>query len=190
MDVLESIGRQPWVIATALVVGGFLASRLLVALVRPLLARLARSSSWRWDDLLVAAVATPLSLLVAIRLLHGALPWLPVDARTGELVRSASAMLTTAAVMWAGFRTIDVAVSVLAQRPWALDRPASRSLLAIGGRVAKAALVVLSAIMVLAYLGVSVASLAAGLGIGGLALALASQKTVENLFGTISNGVD
>jgi MscS family membrane protein len=35
-----------------------------------------------------------------------------------------------------------------------------------------------------------VASLIAGLGIGGLALALAAQKTVENLFGAFSIGVD
>jgi MscS family membrane protein len=37
---------------------------------------------------------------------------------------------------------------------------------------------------------VSVASLIAGLGIGGLAVALAAQKTLENLFGTLSIGVD
>jgi MscS family membrane protein len=42
----------------------------------------------------------------------------------------------------------------------------------------------------LAQLGVSVASLVAGLGIGGLAVALAAQKTLENLFGTLSIGVD
>jgi MscS family membrane protein len=35
-----------------------------------------------------------------------------------------------------------------------------------------------------------VASLIAGLGIGGLALALAAQKTVENLFGSVSVSVD
>jgi MscS family membrane protein len=35
-----------------------------------------------------------------------------------------------------------------------------------------------------------VGSLVAGLGIGGVALALAAQKTVENLFGSLSIGVD
>jgi MscS family membrane protein len=35
-----------------------------------------------------------------------------------------------------------------------------------------------------------VASLLAGLGIGGIALALAAQKTVENLFGSVAIGVD
>ena len=42
----------------------------------------------------------------------------------------------------------------------------------------------------LSELGIPVASLVAGLGIGGLAIALAGQKTVEHLFGTVSIGFD
>jgi MscS family membrane protein len=50
--------------------------------------------------------------------------------------------------------------------------------------------VIIAGIVGLAELGVSVASLVAGLGIGGLAVALAAQKTLENLFGTLSIGID
>jgi MscS family membrane protein len=42
----------------------------------------------------------------------------------------------------------------------------------------------------LSQLGYPVASLLAGLGLGGLALALAAQKTVEHLFGSLSLAVD
>jgi MscS family membrane protein len=45
-------------------------------------------------------------------------------------------------------------------------------------------------VAVLNELGFQVASLLAGLGIGGIALALAAQKTVENLFGSVAIGVD
>ena len=45
-------------------------------------------------------------------------------------------------------------------------------------------------IAVVSALGFPVASLIAGLGIGGLALALAAQKTVENLFGAFAIGFD
>jgi MscS family membrane protein len=48
----------------------------------------------------------------------------------------------------------------------------------------------IAAIAVLSELGYPVTSLVAGLGIGGVALALAAQKTVENLFGSLSIGVD
>jgi MscS family membrane protein len=45
-------------------------------------------------------------------------------------------------------------------------------------------------VAILAELGYPVTSLLAGLGIGGLAVALAAQKTVENVFGAFSIGVD
>jgi MscS family membrane protein len=48
----------------------------------------------------------------------------------------------------------------------------------------------LGAVAVLNELGFKVASLLAGVGIGGIALALAAQKTVENVFGSVSIGVD
>jgi MscS family membrane protein len=62
--------------------------------------------------------------------------------------------------------------------------------LSIASRLAKVAVILIAGIVALAQLGVSVASLVAGLGIGGLAVALAAQKTLENLFGTLSIGVD
>jgi MscS family membrane protein len=48
----------------------------------------------------------------------------------------------------------------------------------------------LGAVSVLASLGYPVAGLLAGLGVGGLALALAFQKTGEHLFGSIALAVD
>ncbi len=190
MSVLERLVASPWFVSLGLVLGGFIGGRLLVIVLRPLLSRIAKRSTWRWDDVLVEATATPLCMLFAVRALYAVLPWLAMEARGRALVDTTAAVLTTGLIVWAGFRAMDVAVATLARRPWAIDRPATRSLLAIAGRVGKAVLVVLSAIVVLAHLGVSVASLIAGLGIGGLALALASQKTVENLFGTLSIGVD
>ena len=63
-------------------------------------------------------------------------------------------------------------------------------LLPLGRKMAKIVLLALALVSVLNELGFQVASLLAGLGIGGIALALAAQKTVENLFGSIAIGVD
>ena len=56
--------------------------------------------------------------------------------------------------------------------------------------MAKIAAIAVAAIAVLSEFGYPVTSLVAGLGIGGIALALAAQKTVENLFGSLSIGID
>ena len=60
----------------------------------------------------------------------------------------------------------------------------------LGARIGKALVVAMAIVGILSTLGYPVASLVAGLGIGGLAIALAAQKTVENLFGAFSIGVD
>jgi MscS family membrane protein len=180
----------PWTITIGAVLLAFMIGRILVRLSRPLLARVAGRTSADWDDRLVELMAWPLSLVLALQALRIASPWLPLDARATTTLNSAVAIVTTLAVLWTAFRGIDLGRNVLERRSWAIDRPSSRSVLAIGARLAKVAVLAIAGIVALAQLGVSVASLIAGLGIGGLAVALAAQKTLENLFGTLSIGVD
>jgi MscS family membrane protein len=180
----------PWTITIAAVLTAFMIGRILVRLARPMLARMAGRTSVDWDDRLVELMAWPLSLVLALQAARIASPWLPLDARATTTLNNAVAIVTTLAVLWTAFRGIDLGRNVLERRSWAIDRPSSRSVLSIGARLAKVSVLLIAGIVVLAQLGVSVASLIAGLGIGGLAVALAAQKTLENLFGTLSIGVD
>jgi MscS family membrane protein len=187
---LGEVATAPWTITVVAVVVAFLIGRVIVQVARPLLGRFAGRTAADWDDRLVELMASPLSLVLALQALRIASPWLPLDARALGTLAGAIAIVTTLAVLWTAFRSIDLARSVLERRSWAIDRPSSRSLLSIGGRLAKVSVLVISGIVALAQLGVSVASLITGLGIGGLAVALGAQKTLENLFGTLSIGVD
>jgi MscS family membrane protein len=190
MELVHALKSSPWAIATVALLATLITTRLLAMVVAPLLRWTAARSAWSWDDVLVKATVSPLCLLLAVQLQRVILPWITLTPSVRELLAGLATALTTVAVLWAGFRLVDVAVSVVVSRPWAQGRPSTRSLLAISGRFTKVFIVLISAIAVLAHLGVPVASLVAGLGVGGLALALAAQKTVENLFGTLSIGVD
>lgn len=190
MDVILDRLSNRWLLAAVVLVATVIMARLLRMVVAPVLGWVARRSSWSWDDLLAARIASPLSSLLAVQLLQGGLPWIEIGKKQRALIEPLITVMTTVLVLWAGFRAVDVAVSVIISRSWAAGRPATRSLIAIAGRFTKVVIVLVSAIAVLAHLGVSVTSLVAGVGVGGLALALAAQKTVENLFGTLSIGVD
>jgi MscS family membrane protein len=168
---LWRVATAPWTITSVAVVVAFLVGRVIVRLARPLLARIAGRTGADWDDQLVDLMASPLSLVLALQALRIASPWLPLDARGAATLADAVAIVTTLAVLWTAFRGIDLVRSVLERRSWAIDRPASRSLLSIGARLVKVAVLIIAGIMALAELGVSVASLVAGLGIGGLAVA-------------------
>jgi MscS family membrane protein len=187
---LGRVAMAPWSITLGAVVLAFVLGRIIVRVARPLLAHMANRTANEWDDRLVKLMSWPLSLVLALQALRMASPWLPLDGRALDTLTDAVAIATTFAVLWTAFRGIDLAQSVLERRSWAVGRPSSRSVLRIGSRFAKVTVLAISGIVALAQLGVSVASLVAGLGIGGLAVALAAQKTLENLFGTLSIGVD
>src|SRR4030095_9051053 len=93
-------------------------------------------------------------------------------------------------LFWAAISMVEAVRLALAEE--ASARPERRALLGIGGRMLKMVVARLAGGVgvVMAELGFSVTSLLAGIGVGGLGLALAAQKTVENVFGAFSLGVD
>jgi MscS family membrane protein len=93
-------------------------------------------------------------------------------------------------VFWVLLRAVDVADHLITRSDWASRRLASRSFVSLGGKVLKIAVVIIAVVTALSQAGYPVGSIIAGLGIGGLALALAAQKTVENVFGEFSIAVD
>ncbi len=157
---------------------------------RALVLRLARRTQASWDDVVAARLGGPLTLawsLGAAGLMLAALGLAqPAQALVDRLLRAGLLVV----VFWSMLRGVDVAMASLSQAAWARERQGSRSLLSLTGRIAKVVVAALAVIAALSELGYPVASLLAGLGLGGLAFALAAQKTVENLFGALSIGLD
>jgi MscS family membrane protein len=65
-------------------------------------------------------------------------------------------------------------------------RTGTGSVMLLGERILKALILILAVFLILSTLGFNMTTALAGLGIGGIAVAFAAQKTLENLFGGIS----
>lgn len=167
-----------------------LAGGVLGRIVVRVLARVVRQTKIEWDDALLEHVAGPLRAACVLAVARATTPALELDARVAALLGDGILIGAVVVLFWLLFRIVDVGRSALSQRTWARDNPSSRSLLSIGARTIKVILIALAVLTVLAALGVPITSLVAGFGIGGLAVALAAQKTIENLFGTYSIGLD
>lgn len=72
----------------------------------------------------------------------------------------------------------------------AVTRPGSRALVSLVSRTLQFVLIAFAILAALSLLGFQVGNVLAGLGIGGIALALGAQKTLENLFGAFALTVD
>lgn len=142
------------------------------------------------DDELVTKLRRPLRLLGTIAVFRLAMPLLELpEVRAGTITDVLLAMLAIG-IVWGALRAIDVIVTHAATAGWAKSRPSSRQLLSLIGRILKVVVVVIATVSFLGAIGLPIGSLLAGLGIGGIAIAFGAQKTVENLFGAFSLGVD
>lgn len=157
---------------------------------RLVLSHLAARTRTTWDDALLERIAAPLTAFWAIAIVTVLQPWLALPDGAASVLHRALRAATYLVFFWAGFRSVNVAFALLSAGPWTRASPGLGGLLPLGRKVAKVLLLALGAVAVLNELGFQVASLLAGLGIGGIALALAAQKTVENLFGSVAIGVD
>jgi MscS family membrane protein len=179
-----------WIALPLLALAALALGSLLARLMRRVLVKIASRTPVRWDSLLAERVGGPLSIAWAVVVLYLTVPWLGLRPSADEWVSSVLRGLLFAAFFWMLARSVDVAGESIAGSPWGRTRAASRSLVPLGSRVAKLVVLALAVVALLSQLGYPVASLLAGLGIGGIALALAAQKTVENLFGAFSIGAD
>lgn len=164
---------------------GFLASSVL----RRVLARVFERTQTTWDDRLLSRLRGPITVALALALLRAALPFLYLYQSAAALAQKSLHGLFLANLLWTVWRLVDAFAEIAWDSSWSHGHGA-RALIPLARRIGKAAVAVAAAVVFLATLGYSVTSLVAGLGIGGLALALASQKTFENLFGAFSLGVD
>jgi len=136
------------------------------------------------EDLLRNA-AGPLQLTLAVLLFYAGSVALQLSVRSQALVDDGAKILAIAGVTWLLSRCVDLLAHTMATRLM-MRRHVALSFVPLGRRSIKVLLVIVGVIATLQTIGLNATSLLAGLGIGGLAVALAAQKTVENLFGSIT----
>ena len=173
IEFLQSV----WVQRAAFAVGGILLGYLVERLVIERARKLASISRFKWDDLLVEALrGLPTVWLgsggVYFALNIGTVPPLIMNTALPILM-----VLVIGSMALGGMRLAGGAVETLSTR----TQGAIRSPTLVVG-LAKGAVGVLGFIIILQNLGIDITPMITALGIGGLAVALALQDTLGNLF--------
>ncbi len=155
-----------------------------------LFVRLAGRTALVWDRKVLGRIGTPLLLAWSLNLF-----WLGAQflVLTDPAYRSIDSFVTAGMVFvifWALWQASGAIAEQMLLRPWATRSASARTLVTVGGNFARSAIFCLGGLAVLAAAGYPVGTLLAGLGIGGLAIAFGAQKTIENIFGSLSLVVD
>ena len=156
-----------------------LASRLLVASLRPLLRRFTREL----DERKLASLG-PLRLLVLALFCYGA-SFFGLTLTARHIWEGVAATLTVLALCWLSLRLMDVVTGSTLERLRRASRREATALVRLINRLSKAAAVIVAGLVLLYLSGIDPTAVLAGLGVGGLAIGFGAQRTIENLFGGI-----
>ncbi len=162
---LISMGAAIWFVAGLVSTG-------LVAMVRPLID--------------AAAVRGPLRVCLAIVGFREAMEFAAPASLPRLFIERAMALAFSLGLAWAASGAIDLAAERWHARMNPRVQSVTFSVLPLGRQILKLALYLVAVLGVFSAWGYNTSTVIAGLGVGGLAVALAAQKTIENLFGGIS----
>lgn len=158
--------------------------------VRLVFLRLARRASLSYADEIVEEMKSPLRMILGLLIALAGITALRFNADARGVFYFIGRTALVIAFTWVMFRTVNVVANVAGRNFLASGRVAAYSTIPLGRKTAKATLGILGIIGLLQNFGVNVSALIAGLGVGGLAVALAGQKTLENFFGGLTVSVD
>jgi MscS family membrane protein len=132
------------------------------------------------------SLVAPEAVLIASFVFRAALPLLALPLALQDALGLAASGLAWLGIVWLGARLADRLATGLLARSLHSGWSHAANLIPLAARIAKLALAAITSLAVLQSVGVNVTGVLAGLGIGGLAVALVAQKTLENLFGGFS----
>jgi len=176
-------------IAALFLIGAVLLRRVATTIIFNQLKKLAAKTETTLDDKLFPALEAPVATFIMLVGIFSALQVLKLSAHTDLFIGYGVTVSFSLAIFWGLLCALGVLLdhahevalerqmSVAAFMPWI-----KKSLVAM--------FVVLGLLLTVQSLGYNVSAILSGLGIGGLAFALAAQDTIANLFGSIVVAID
>ncbi|MBI5060139.1 mechanosensitive ion channel family protein [candidate division KSB1 bacterium] len=180
-----------YLLALSCLAGGWVLRQILMGALRHVM-HLSAKTETAIDDILIDAISKPLSLMCFVLGVWAAIEVLPLSPELinfARFVRGGVKAVTVLVVVWFALRLIDRSTRHMQERAVETKSPIL-DFVPLFRKTAKIFLVLIGILIIIQDLGYSVASLIAGLGLGGLALGLAAKDTLANFFGSVVIFVD
>ena len=166
-----------WVQRVGFVVGGLVFGIVLEFVVIRRAQKLAERSRFKWDDLLIGSIRGVATMWSGAGGVYLALNVGTVDPLLMNTVQSVLMVLVLGSLVIAVMRAVGGGVEMLSDRAGgAIKSPT------LVVNLARMAVAILGLFIILQNLGIDITALITALGIGGIAVALALQDTLGNLF--------
>ncbi len=177
--------RWQWLGLLALLLAGLALDRLVTGLGRVAAERYLARTVRNVETGRLKRALRPAGLLAAALLWWAAIYWLGLPTQVLGMLRLAAHFVVAVSFVWTAYRLVDIIAAVLEERASQTGNTFDDLLVPLVRKTFKVLVVAFGLLFIADSLELPIGSIVAGLGIGGLAVALAAQDAVKNLFGSL-----
>jgi MscS family membrane protein len=165
----------------------FYISKALDVLIAGRVKRWAEKTTTKLDDSLVQVLRGPVKIIAFVILLHIGMRVYSWPEVLADFLSKALKIIVAVSITYVLLKVVDVMLGLWRDRTATPENEQfSRQLLPLIGKTLKVFVVIVAALVTSQNLGFNVTGLIASLSIGGLAVGLAAQDTLANLFGAVA----
>jgi len=180
-----------WLVALLIIIGSFIIAKALFWVSSNILKKFTKKTKTQLDDIIVDKVEEPVIMAVLLGGFWFGLHYLTLSDGFANFLDKAFYVAITFDVSWLVVRLVDaVIVEYLTPLVKKTDANLDDQLLPIIRKSLKAVIWIVAVVVGLNNAGYDVGALIAGLGLGGLAFAMAAKDSVANLFGGVTVFMD
>lgn len=186
---VEVMGNPLWQYLASLIyiLLAFYVSKLLDSIIHVQLRRWAAKTQTRFDDIMLELVRGPVKVISFVILLHIGLRVFSWPEWGAAFISNGLKITVAVSLTYVALRFVDVMMGVWHQRVTAHQEGAmDAGLLPIIRKTIKIFVTMVAVLVTSQNLGMNITAFLASLSIGGLAVGLAAQDTLSNLFGAVA----
>ncbi|MFP4496898.1 MAG: mechanosensitive ion channel family protein [Vulcanimicrobiota bacterium] len=187
--LFEQFSNQQILMAAGAIVVGIIINKIVHYFVSKKMKKLAEQTESDHDDNFIGAIETPLSIFIYLWFFYLALQILDPTEYMKHINKTFFALVAID-VTWLLLRMVDVGTKYMTDKYTEKNPTVATALFPLINKTIKIFLVLITFILIVQNLGYSVSSLLAGLGIGGIAVAMAAKDTLANIFGSFMIFID
>jgi MscS family membrane protein len=187
---LFSLLLWQWTYAALLLVVAFAAGRLVQFVLKTQLRHLGEGAGLTLPDREYDRTRWPLVALTTALIVAWGIPDLQLSVGASHTVSTAAWLIVGLMIVVTASRLVNLVAAYAAARAAATETKLDDQVIPLVRQATQVIVFALGVLLVLQNWGVDVAGLIAGLGIGGLAFALAAKDTIANVFGSLNIFLD
>ncbi|MDO9154671.1 MAG: mechanosensitive ion channel family protein [Paludibacter sp.] len=179
---------ESWGISLLVIIGAIILNNIIVLINKKIIQKITQKTTNRLDDILFKMLEAPVLLGIILAAIWFAALRLNLDIKVDNIISKSYSILIIINITWFVSRFINALIEeyLVPAAEEHTRKYIDKSFIAIIQRSCLGIIWTLGVVMALHNIGVDIATLIAGVGIGGVAFALAAQHTIKNIFGGIT----